>query len=125
LTSSRRSGESVTEPYRIDPVSGCWVWTRAKTRAGYGSMAASSPRRTLYAHRVVYERAFGPIPAGLHIDHLCRNPACVNIDLTARQQRQFLQAGCRREQILMDREQGVAAGVTGGPTGGPKPHAAG
>jgi hypothetical protein len=31
-----------------------------------------------YAHRVYYERYRGPIPAGLHLDHLCRNPACVN-----------------------------------------------
>jgi hypothetical protein len=32
------------------------------------------------AHRVYYERFRGPIPPGLHLDHLCRNPACVNPD---------------------------------------------
>jgi hypothetical protein len=30
------------------------------------------------AHRVVYERVRGPIPKGLVLDHLCRNPGCVN-----------------------------------------------
>lgn len=30
------------------------------------------------AHRLVYERLIGPIPSGLHIDHLCRVRSCVN-----------------------------------------------
>jgi hypothetical protein len=30
------------------------------------------------AHRVAYEHFIGPIPNGLHIDHLCRNRACSN-----------------------------------------------
>lgn len=33
---------------------------------------------TLRAHRVIYEWAFGPIPDGMDIDHLCRNRACCN-----------------------------------------------
>jgi hypothetical protein len=33
---------------------------------------------TLLAHRVSYERYVGPIPEGAHLDHLCRNRACVN-----------------------------------------------
>lgn len=33
-----------------------------------------------YAHRVYYEARFGPIPAGLQLDHLCRNRGCVNPD---------------------------------------------
>jgi hypothetical protein len=36
--------------------------------------------RREYAHRVAYSRAKGPIPAGFHIDHLCRNRLCVNPD---------------------------------------------
>jgi HNH endonuclease len=31
-------------------------------------------------HRVVYERAFGPIPEGYEIDHVCRHPRCVRLD---------------------------------------------
>lgn len=53
----------------------CWVWQRGRFKAGYGSMG-----RNAYAHRVYYERAKGPIPSGMDIDHLCRNRACVNPD---------------------------------------------
>lgn len=31
-------------------------------------------------HRVTYEAATGPIPPGYEVDHLCRNPNCVNPD---------------------------------------------
>jgi hypothetical protein len=33
-----------------------------------------------YAHRWSYEHFVGPIPEGLHIDHLCRVRRCVNPD---------------------------------------------
>jgi hypothetical protein len=71
--------------YRIED-SGCWQWTGA-TNAGYGIIAppgglgkkARDPKaRPLLAHRVSYELHVGPIPEGLHLDHLCRNPGCVN-----------------------------------------------
>lgn len=55
--------------------SGCWVWTGAMSDTGYGTFGA---RPTRLAHRAVYELLVGPIPAGLHLDHLCRNRACVN-----------------------------------------------
>lgn len=32
------------------------------------------------AHRLAYELARGPIPAGFHVDHLCRVTNCVNPD---------------------------------------------
>jgi hypothetical protein len=56
----------------------CWEWRAAKTN-GYGSFTTPCPgRKKLRAHRVAYEWLVGPIPAGLHLDHLCRNRACVN-----------------------------------------------
>lgn len=36
--------------------------------------------RVQRAHRVAYEIYIGKIPDGLHLDHLCRNRACVNPD---------------------------------------------
>jgi hypothetical protein len=30
------------------------------------------------AHRLIYERASGPIPDGMHLHHLCRVTQCVN-----------------------------------------------
>lgn len=50
----------------------CWIWQRGIGRDGYGRTGAS------LAHRVYYEQANGPVPAGLELDHLCRNRACVN-----------------------------------------------
>lgn len=54
---------------------GCIIWPRAKT-VGYGRLKFRG--RLDMAHRVTYELFYGPIPAGLHLDHICRTPACVN-----------------------------------------------
>lgn len=54
--------------------SDCWPWNGAKNAKGYGNFRSRS------AHRVAYELAKGPIPAGLTIDHTCRNRSCVNPD---------------------------------------------
>ena len=57
----------------------CWVWrARIRDKSGYGCLTVDG--RTHSAHRVYYERANGPIVAGLHLDHLCRVPLCVNPD---------------------------------------------
>lgn len=66
---------------KVDLTLGCWNWTGAVMGKGYG-MFRLDGRRPLrqpsYAHRVAYEHFVGVIPDGLHIDHLCRNRACVN-----------------------------------------------
>jgi hypothetical protein len=36
--------------------------------------------RTDGAHRVAWEGAHGPIPAGLHVLHRCDNPRCINVE---------------------------------------------
>lgn len=55
----------------------CWQWTGTKMGTGYGFFTNGRKRRG-YAHRWSYEFHVAPIPAGLQIDHLCRNRACVN-----------------------------------------------
>jgi len=59
-----------------ESVSPCWHWTGAKNNLGYGQLRVEG--RTRYAHRVFYEDFIGPIPEDREIDHLCRNPSCVN-----------------------------------------------
>jgi hypothetical protein len=58
--------------------SGCWIWTGYRTKRGYGGFWFGSASKR--AHRVAYEAVHGAIPAGLVLDHLCRNPSCVNPD---------------------------------------------
>ena len=58
---------------------GCWLWTAAKDREGYGRFWVTDGQWAL-AYRWLFEQAHGPIPKGLECDHLCRTPACVRID---------------------------------------------
>ena len=53
---------------------GCW---RRGIGQGYGRCHGPDGRLAA-THRLSYELFVGPIPDGLVIDHLCRNPACVN-----------------------------------------------
>lgn len=53
----------------------CWPWLAARSD-GYGELKLHG--RVLPAHRVAYELVVGPIPDGLHIDHGCHTPPCVN-----------------------------------------------
>lgn len=64
---------------------GCWEWIASRRPDGYGQFQRNrrSPgghRAPDLAHRVSYELRVGPIPEGLELDHLCRNPSCVNPD---------------------------------------------
>ena len=55
----------------------CWEWTAFRMRRGnYGTFGVDG--RTLKAHRVSWELAFGLIHGGLCVLHHCDNPACVN-----------------------------------------------
>lgn len=59
----------------------CWLWTGALVTGGYGHLRRGGRSEgNVYAHRLSYEMHVGPIPAGLVLDHLCRNRACVNPD---------------------------------------------
>lgn len=60
--------------YVVDAQTGCWIWQRTLIH-GYGQVRRG---KTHLAHRYIYEQLVGPIPDGMHLDHLCRTPACVN-----------------------------------------------
>lgn len=66
---------------RVDRTdSGCWLWTggRSTARNGfqYGVMKVGG--KPVRAHRVAWEVANGPIPAGAFVCHHCDTPLCVN-----------------------------------------------
>jgi HNH endonuclease len=58
--------------------SGCWTWVGARSQGGYGSFWLSDEQMQTTAHRVAYRWFSGPIGLGEVVDHLCRNPNCVN-----------------------------------------------
>lgn len=61
------------------PDEGCWEFTgRLSGQRGYGQIWHQGHYH--YVHRVSYEEFVGPIPSGLDIDHLCRNPKCFRPD---------------------------------------------
>lgn len=58
--------------------SGCWNWTGRHQDRKYGRGRLIVRGEIYLAYRVSYELFIGRIPDGLAIDHLCRNPRCVN-----------------------------------------------
>lgn len=72
----QRSTRLSSVDYVADEATGCWLWQRYVTPSGYGHLRKGG--RMQYAHRANYERYRGVIPAGLQLDHLCRNARCVN-----------------------------------------------
>lgn len=74
------------EKYIVDEATGCWNWAgslvgrNAKSPAERGVfyLGPGHDRTRVLAYRWSYEHFVGPIPEGLQIDHLCRNPRCVN-----------------------------------------------
>ncbi len=62
---------------KVDKTDTCWLWQafRAPGQHNYGQFSVNN--RNILAHCFAYEALVGPIPDGLEIDHLCRNPPCV------------------------------------------------
>jgi len=51
---------------------GC-IFTRPTNKHGYGAVYYKGKQRK--AHRVAWEKVNGPIPEGMHLDHICHNVA--------------------------------------------------
>lgn len=63
--------------YRV-AANGCWEWLGNRDRLGYGRTWSRSVGHSVLAHRHFWLERHGSVPDTL--DHLCRNPSCVNPD---------------------------------------------
>lgn len=79
IAPNRRTADVERFLVKVDTTGDCWTWQSSKSAKGYGEffLNHNKVRRKIYAHRFAYELLAGPIPDGLHLDHLCRNPSCV------------------------------------------------
>lgn len=62
--------------WKVEWTPGCLLWTGSKDGKGYGTFKWNGKVRR--AHIVAFLLQGGTIPKGMMLDHLCRNPACVN-----------------------------------------------
>lgn len=74
----RRRVEAKVEKREGGYLTPCWFWTGKVGSHGYGRLRIPNTRKEGAAHCASYEAHVGPIPASLHLDHLCRNRSCVN-----------------------------------------------
>jgi hypothetical protein len=60
----------------------CLVYTGSRLPSGYGVIGKFGRNGTggRFAHRVIFEQFYGPIPAGMFVCHTCDNPSCVNYE---------------------------------------------
>lgn len=66
---------------RVQYGPGCWEWMGAHDHQGYSKVSvrwAQSRGLSSLAYRAIYQLSVGEVPAGLTLDHLCRNRGCVN-----------------------------------------------
>src|SRR5262245_6521392 len=77
MPAARPWTERLEEKCMPEPNSGCWLWL-AGTYKGYGRLGVDGGSEL--AHRLMWKRERGSIPAGMHVLHKCDTPACINID---------------------------------------------
>lgn len=75
---ARPLADRFAEKIRIDPGSGCWLWTASTKQNGYGQIGAFGTM--VEAHRVSWIIHCGPVPAGMQVLHECDVKTCVNPD---------------------------------------------
>jgi hypothetical protein len=68
--------ERLMAKVRLEPHSGCWLWTAAIAHHGYGQFKYKGTMKS--THRVSYELHVGPITDGLWVLHRCDTRACIN-----------------------------------------------
>ena len=68
--------EAFEDKWTPEPNTGCHLWVRSLATNGYGQYWTGT--HNVRAHRHAYQLAYGSIPEGLVMDHLCREKTCVN-----------------------------------------------
>lgn len=68
-TVKRSPAERLLSHVTIMGGSGCWLWTAACYRNGYGAFRVDG--RTRLAHKISYETFRGLVPEGCELDHTC------------------------------------------------------
>jgi hypothetical protein len=61
----------------VDLPEKCWLWTGAKDQKGYGNFV-TAVGKIKKAHKFSWVLHFGPIPAGMQVDHKCEATSCCN-----------------------------------------------
>lgn len=61
---------------KVQKTDGCWLWTSTKNFYGYGRFTIKG--KPYGAHRLAYAELRESVPDDKVMDHLCKNPACVN-----------------------------------------------
>ena len=56
----------------------CLIWTGSVNNWGYGRTKTQDGGLRV-VHHLAWERVNGPIPAGMELDHICFNRACVKV----------------------------------------------
>ena len=74
------SRKHLVESNSTELESGCWQWTGALDKRGYGTKRIGSrdDNKNWFAHRLSYQEFVKPLTEGLQVNHTCDNPACVN-----------------------------------------------
>ena len=69
--------ERMLEHVSMEPMSGCWLWTAALNGKGYG-VTRDEYGHIAQAHRLMFRKLRGEIPADKQLDHKCRVRCCLN-----------------------------------------------
>lgn len=96
------------------PHTACIEFPGAKDRRGYGRQWWPPQRRVRSAFLNAWETEFGPIPVGMELDHLCMNPACINVE--------HLEPVTHQENMVRAARAGVLGTGQGRKTHCPKGH---
>lgn len=65
--------------WKLDPETGCWLWTAGQTSDGYGSFGRADGR-SVRAHLAAWEIHRQPVTEGFWVLHDCGVKLCVNPD---------------------------------------------